>query len=98
MVEASLDLGAKQRAVNGAELEQLLCGQHVHCAGRGSLGVLSMVPVEGRAVGVDVADGGSLGGSMVPADGGGLAGAVGGLQPSNAQGADGRRTAAAALP
>jgi hypothetical protein len=51
-------LGTKQRAVDGVEPEQLLCAQHIHRAGRGSLGVLSMVPVEGRAVGVDVADGG----------------------------------------
>jgi hypothetical protein len=35
-------------------------------------------------VGINVADGGSLGESMVPTDGGALAGAAGGLQPSNA--------------
>jgi hypothetical protein len=91
-------LGIKQRAVNGAELEQLLRAQHVHYAGIGSLGVPSMLPVEGRCVDVDVVDGGSLGGSMALADGGALIDVTGGLQPSSAQGAHGRRTAAAALP
>jgi hypothetical protein len=75
---------AKQRAVDGVEPKQLLYAQHVHCVGRGSLGVLLMVSVEGRVVGINVADGGSLGESMVPMDGGALVGAAGGLQPSNA--------------
>jgi hypothetical protein len=89
-------LGVKLCAVDDIKLEQLLHAQHVHSASRGSLGVPSMVPVEGRMVGVDVANGGLLRGSMVPADGGALAGSW--SQPSSAQGARGRQTAAAVLP